>query len=76
MGDWQELTDLTPVNGWYTYRTRVLSPEGVTEFVVMTLVNQENDEHYQFAVSLDVALRLGYDLVGDGSRITDYEEES
>lgn len=75
MADWVEISDLTPVNGWYTFRTKALSAEGVTEFVVLTLVNQETDEHYQFALSLDVALKCGYDLVGDGARITEYEEE-
>lgn len=75
MADWVEISDLTPVNGWYTFRTKALSAEGVTEFVVLTLVNQETDEHYQFALSLDVALKCGYDLVGDGARIVEYEEE-
>lgn len=75
MADWVEISDLTPVNGWYTFRTKALSVEGVTEFVVLTLVNQETDEHYQFALSLDVALKCGYDLVGDGARIVEYEEE-
>ncbi len=75
MADWQDMSQLTPVNGWYTFRTRSISTEGVTEFVVLTLVDQETDDHYQFALSLDVALRAGYDLVGDGARIVDYEEE-
>ena len=75
MADWQEMSDLTAVNGWATFRTRALSPHGVTEFVVLTLVDQETDDHYQFALSLDVALRCGYDLVGDGARLIEYEEE-
>ena len=75
MADWVEISGLTPVNGWWTFRTKALSAEGVTEFVVLTLVDQETDEHYQFALSLDVALKCGYDLVGDGARIVEYEED-
>lgn len=75
MADWHDMSQLTAVNGWYTFRARSLNSEGVTEFVVLTLIDQETDDQYQFALSLDVALRAGYDLVGDGARIVEYEEE-
>jgi hypothetical protein len=71
--DWQDMNELTPINGWYTFRTRSISAEGVSDIVVLTLVDQHTDDHYRFVMSPDVSLRCGYDLVGDGAFINEYD---
>ena len=75
MADWQDMSDLIPIDGWVTYRTRSIGPEGVSDIVVVTLVDQVTSDHYQFVMSPDVAKRCGYDLLGDGAFITEYELE-
>lgn len=75
MADWHDMSDLTPIDGWATFRTRSLSPSGVSDIVVLILVRQDTGEHEQYVMSPDVAKRCGYDLLGDGCYLTEYELE-
>lgn len=75
MADWHDMSDLIPVDGWVTYRTRSIGPDGVSDIVVVTFVRQDSGDHIELVMSPDVAKRAGYDMVGDGAFITEYEEE-
>lgn len=72
---WESMADLIPIDGWATFRTRSLSPSGVSDIVVVILVRQDTGEHIEHVMSPDVAKRLGYDLLGDGCYLTEYELE-
>lgn len=72
--NWQDMADLVPVNGWSCFRTRSIGPDGVSDIVVLHLLHQETHEQMAFVMSLDVATRCGFDMVGAGTRIYEYEE--
>ena len=65
-----DLNDLIPLQNWVVYRTNCLHDDGVTEFVKLTLVAADTDYDYEFAIPLEYALQLGWQLVGEGARLT------
>lgn len=75
MAAWGDMDDLTPVDGWVTFRSTALEPDGVTDFVVMHLRDQTDGDIYMFSMSVDTATRLAYDLLGDGLGLIHYTTE-
>lgn len=73
---WGDMEDMIPVNGWLATRCTVINDDGVGPFVAVMLVGQTDGELMRFAMSVDVAGRLGIDLCAAALGIDDPDEEA
>lgn len=73
---WGDMADMTPINGWLASRCTIINDDGVGPFVALMLVNQETGDLLRFALSVDVAGRLGVDLCVAALGIDDTTEEA
>lgn len=62
---WKPLDELPWINGWHCSRSAVMNDDGVGTLVMMVL-HDFNENLYEFVLPLEVAQRVGWDLMGEG----------
>lgn len=62
---WIDINDVPYINGWHCSRSTVMNVDGVGTLI--TLVLHDSDKNlYQFVLPIEVAQRVGWDLMGEG----------
>lgn len=75
---WVDINEFPYINGWHCSRSTVMNVDGVGTLI--TLVLHDTEENlYQFVVPIEVAQRIGWDLMGESlnffAELTDFETD-
>jgi len=62
---WESIENVPFVDGWYATRSQALSEDGVHALVSLTMRNAHNDKLMTVVMPVEVAMRMGWDLIGE-----------
>ena len=66
MSEWHDINNYPQITAWQADRSHVVNSKGVGDAVTLHLQDGRNGEVTTFVMSADIAMKLGWDLVGEG----------
>lgn len=62
---WIDINEVPFIHGWHCMRSTQMSETGVGTVITLTLLDT-NDNHFMFVMPIEVAQRIGWDMMGEG----------
>lgn len=62
---WQNIEQFPLIGGWQCDRSQSISTTGVSEVITLHLQDARNGELMMIVMSLETALRMGWDMIGE-----------
>lgn len=62
---WRDIEEFPLIGGWQCDRSQSISNTGVSEVITLHLQDARNGELMMIVMTLDVAHRMGWDMIGE-----------